>query len=99
MIGAVTDTEIPADLIQLKREFIATDAELAALSKAMPSGRAIIAGEATEDPADRARWNVLHDRRGTLAEDIHRHEAFKGLSQVDRYKLDEAASKAARAGG
>lgn len=97
MIGPVTDAEIPDSLLALKRDFIETDAELAALSKTMPSGPAIIAGEAAEDPADRARWNVLHDRLGTLVEDIHRHPAFEGLSQVNRYKLNEAASRAARA--
>jgi hypothetical protein len=40
---------------------------------------------------------VLYDRLGTLAEEIHRHPAFEGLSQVGRYELDAAASKAARA--
>jgi hypothetical protein len=93
----VTTTEIAADLISLKREFIRVDSELAELSRTMPSGKAIIAGEAAEDPADRARWNVLYDRLGTLAEEIHRHPAFEGLSQVGRYELDAAASKAARA--
>lgn len=93
----MTTIEIPADLIDLKREFIRVDSELAELSRTMPPGKAIIAGEATEDPADRARWNVLHDRLGTLAEEIRRHPAFEGLSQVDRYELDAAASKAARA--
>lgn len=97
MIGTVTDSEIPAGLIALKRDFIETDIALAELSKTMPSGRAIIAGEAVEDPADRARWNVLNDRLGTLAEEINRHSAFEGLSQKDRYEVDKAASKAARA--
>lgn len=95
----MTDIEPPADLIELKRQFIATDQELIALSATMPSGRAIIAGNATEDPADRARWNVLYDRLGTLVEQIDNHPAFEGLSQVEKYRLREAASKAARAGG
>lgn len=95
----MTDIEPPADLIALKREFIATDLELTALSKTMPSGRAIIAGEAAEDPADRAQWDVLHDQLGALVLQIRRHPAFEKLSQVDKNQLDEAASKAARAGG
>lgn len=95
----MTTTEIPADLIDLKREFIRVDHELAELSRTMPSGRAIIAGEAAEDPADRACWNVLYARLGTLAEEIHRHPAFEGLSQVERHEMDTAASKAARADG
>lgn len=56
--------EPPADLIELKRQFIITDRKLTDLSATMPSGRAILAGEAVEDPADRARWNVLYDRLG-----------------------------------
>lgn len=95
----MTDIEPPADLVRLKRDFLQTDADLAALSKTMPSGRAIIAGEAAEDPEDRVRWNVLHDRLRTLVKEIHRHPAFQGLSQVDRYRLDEAASKDARSDG
>lgn len=98
MIGSVTDIEPPADLIALKREFITTDREWAALSATMPSGRAVLAGEAVEDPADRARWNVLYDRLGTLVEKIDNHPGFEGLSQVEKYRLREAASKAARAG-
>lgn len=94
----MTTTDIPADLIALKRDFIQTDADLAALSKTMPSGPAIVAGEAEEDPADRARWNVLNDRLGTLTEEINAHPAFEGLVPKDRYELDKAASKAARAG-
>lgn len=95
----MTDIEPPADLIALKREFLTTDREWAALSATMPSGRAILAGEAVEDPADRARWNVLYDRLGELVMQIRRHSAFETLSQVDKHQLDEAASKAARAGG
>lgn len=93
----MTDTEIPADLLDYKREFNAVTYELATLSRTMPSGVAILAGEATEDPADRERWNELYARQGELAELIHRHPAFAGLSQIERYNLDKSASKAARA--
>ena len=99
MIGSVTDIEPPVDLIELKREFITIDRELNALPETMPSGRAVLAGEAAEDPADRAQWNVLHDRLGALVEQIEGHSAFEGLSQGEKYRLKEAASKAARAGG
>lgn len=95
----MTATEIPADLVELKREFIRVGDDLAELSRTMPSGMAILTGEAVEDPADRERWNVLYAQQGELAEKIHRHPAFEGLSQVEHYNLDKEASKQARAGG
>lgn len=94
----MTTIEIPAGLVELKREFIRIDDELAALSRTMPSGAAILAGEVAEDPADREHWNALYARQGELAVQIRGHEAFKGLSQMQRYQLDTEASKQARAG-
>jgi len=78
----VSDAEIPADLIALKREFYATERELAELSNA--------------EPADPGRWKATHDRLGDLAVAIHRHPALQALPPVERLKLDQAASKAAR---
>lgn len=49
--------------------------------------------------ADSKAWQVAFTRQAELALAIHRHAAFEGLDQMARYRLDEAASKAARAGG
>ncbi len=75
-------SEIPADLIALKREFYATERELAVLSNA--------------EPADPGRWKATHDRLGDLAVAIHRHPALQSLPPAERLKLDQAASNAAR---
>ena len=96
MIGAVTDSEIPDDLIQLKRDHVAVQDEIAALADTMPKSTDIVAGVAKVSPEQQAQWSVLHDRLGTLTERIHRHPAFENLDQIARYKLDAAASKAAR---
>lgn len=78
----MSDAEIPADLIELKRQFYATERELAELSGA--------------DPADPGRWNATHSKLGDLAVAIHRHPALQALPPVERLKLDTAASSAAR---
>lgn len=78
----MSDTEIPADLIELKASFYATERELAALSNT--------------DPADPGRWKATHDKLGDLAVAIHRHPALQALPMVERLKLDQAASAAAR---
>lgn len=52
--------------------------------------------EMTEDQHERMRATQAKLTEMALA--IHRHPAFEGLDQMARFKLDEAASKAARAG-
>lgn len=47
--------------------------------------------------ADADVWREAFTRQAELALAVHRHPAFEGLDQVARFKLDEAASKAARA--
>jgi hypothetical protein len=91
----VTD-EIPADLIQLKRDHIRIQGELAALSKTLPNPLAVVAGTAEDDPGGREQWTALHAELGDLTMQIHRHPAWDGLSMPDRLKLDQEASRAAR---
>ena len=78
----MSDTDVPADLIDLKRQFYETERELAELAKA--------------NPFDSVRWQVTHGRLGDLAVAIHRPPALQALAPVDRLKLDTAASRAAR---
>lgn len=78
----VSDVEIPDDLLQLKVAFYTTERDLAELSSA--------------EPADPGRWKATHDRLGDLAVAIHRHPALQALPPIDRLKLDQAASSAAR---
>ncbi len=86
----MTDAEVDPDLIRAKAQFYALEDSHAKYCASLPA-------EPTEAQRERVR-----DEQRALTEAalrIHRHPAFKGLSQVERYRLDEAASKAARAGG
>lgn len=89
MICAVTDIEPPADLIRVKAQFYALEESHAEYCASLPA-------DVTEAQQERVR-----DEQRALSEAalrIHRHPAFEGLSQMQRYELDKAASKAARDG-
>lgn len=88
MICAVTDPEIPADLIRVKAQFYALEASHAAYCASLPP-------EPTEEQRGR-----LRDEQRALTEAalrVHRHPALEGLPQKERFELDAAASKTARA--
>lgn len=91
------DIEAPADLVALKREFLAADADLTALVATLPSSASIAGGEAAFTEDEQRAWDRLQAARAELAVQIHRHAAFEGLSGLERLALDEAASRAAKA--
>lgn len=93
----VTDPSIPEDLIELKRRFYTAEQELAELAAHMPPSMAVSGGEQEISEADRAAWDALWRAQDELVQAIHRHPTFEGLNGPERFKLDEAASKAARA--
>lgn len=99
MIGDVTDLDIPADLIDLKRRFIALTQQQESLAKELPSSTAIAGGKAAFTDEQRAGWDRLRAELGDLAVQIHAHPFLASLPMAERYKADEAASKVARAGG
>ncbi|ACU71857.1 hypothetical protein Caci_2948 [Catenulispora acidiphila DSM 44928] len=47
--------------------------------------------------ADPEEWRAVQQRLTQLAVDLDNNKAFEGLSQLERYELDKAASKQARA--
>ena len=85
----MTDIEIDPDLIRAKGEFYALEASHAEYCASLPP-------EPTEGQRGRLRGEQQALTEAALR--IHRHPAFEGLSQMDRYELDKVASKAARAG-
>lgn len=91
------ETDAPAELVALKLEFLTADAELSALARTLPSSMAIAGGEADFTEDQRAAWDGLQATLGELAVWIHRHPAFEGLSHPERLKLDQEASRAAKA--
>ena len=93
----MSETDAPAELVALKLRFLTVDAELSALARTLPSSMAIAGGEAELTEAQRAAWDGLQGTLTELAVRIHRHPAFEGLSGPDRLKLDQEASRVAKA--
>lgn len=91
------ETDAPAELVALKLEFLTADAELSALARMLPSSVAIVSGDAELTEAQRAAWDGLQGTLTELAVRIHRHPTFEGLSHPERLKLDQEASRAAKA--
>lgn len=94
----MADLEIPADLTELKRAFLAQEQRLAEVAARMPSSMAIAGGEAEVSEADRAEWDRLWSEQGETVLAIHRHPALVNLSRQEQDALQAAAAKAARAG-
>ncbi|MEU4576591.1 hypothetical protein [Nonomuraea sp. NPDC023979] len=69
----MTAYEPPADLLDLRKAFVATEAQLANLRQAHPSPTAIAAGEAELTDEQRVEWAAALDESRRLAEEIHRH--------------------------
>lgn len=91
MIGGVTDaSEAFADLVRLKRQLYDLDAQHTLWCTTLPP-----ALEMTDD--QHARMRETQAEMTELAVQIHRHEAFKGLDQMEYYALNREASKQARA--
>ena len=84
----MTDIEIDPDLLRAKVDFYTLDTAHATFCASLP---------AEPDDEQRAQLHASQQALTEAALVIHRHPAFEGLSQMDRYKLDVAASKAARA--
>jgi len=92
----VTDTPAFADLIDLKRRFIALTDRQKTLADAMPKPTAIVADEAAATAEQRTEWNQVAAELTDLAVQINNHAVFEDVSQMERYQLDKDASKAAR---
>lgn len=87
----MTDPEALADLVRLKLQFYNLNEQHAQWCMTLPP-----ALEMTEEQHNRMRQTQA--QLTDLAMRIHGHRVFEGLSQVERYELNEEASKAARAG-
>ena len=83
------------DLVQLRRDFLETEARLAAAGRAMPSHAAVTAGEA--EPASeeqREAWLALQGECRRLAVAIQGHEYWETVDdrKAARKALDDAVS-------
>lgn len=93
----MSDLEIPTDLIQLKRDFLRQETDLAEVAARMPSAAAIVAGEATVTPDDQTAWDVLWQQQDETVRAMHRHPALDGLTHQQRADMQAGAMRAARA--
>lgn len=88
----MTDSEAFADLVQLKRQFYDLNEAHALWCTTLPP-----ALELTEE--QRTRMRDAQVALTDLGMRIHGHAAFEGLNQMQRFELDQEASKQARADG
>jgi hypothetical protein len=86
--------DLPADLLALKRDFLAAENRLAELRQTHPAPTAVAAGDAELSDEQRVEWAATMDESRRLAEEIHRHAWW---SQVDnRHSAWMALQKAAK---
>jgi hypothetical protein len=86
----------PADLLSLKRNFLAAEEHLAELRQTHPAPTAIAAREAELTDEQRVEWAAAWDESRRLAEEISRHAWW---AQVDnRHSAWMALQQAAKAG-
>lgn len=91
----MADYTPPADLIQLRRDFLEAEASLSAAGREMPSQAAVAAGEA--EPAteeQRQAWRALDAERRRLAVEIVQHEYWREVDdpKAARKALEDAVS-------
>lgn len=65
--------DVPPDLVQLRRDFLAAKQALHDLGASMPAPTAVATGEAELSDDQRAEWEAAHARSRDLAGEIHRH--------------------------
>ena len=89
----MADFDLPPDLIELRRAFLAAEEHLRELGAAQPAPTAIAAGEAELTDEQREEWQAAHDKTRDLAGEIHRHPWWGTVDnrQSAATALDEAA--------
>ena len=70
----MAEYEIPGDLLELKKAFIAAEAHRREVGLAMPAPTAVAAKEADISDEERQAWQSACAESGRLAEEIQRHE-------------------------
>lgn len=68
------NNDLPPDLVQLRRAFLAAEEHLRQLGAAQPAPTAIAAGEAELSDEQREEWQAAHEKTRDLAGEIHRHD-------------------------
>jgi IS5 family transposase len=92
----VSEFEFPADLVDLKTAFLATEAEISAHSATLPSAGVIISGEAEITEEQHATSRALHHRAADLAAQLSQHPFLRALEGPDRLNAMERLTRVAR---
>lgn len=91
----LADYEPPADLLELKRAFLAAEVKRREVGQAMPAPTAVAAKEAELSDEERQAWKDACDESGRLASEIHRHPWWETVD--NRYDADMQLLKLAKA--
>ena len=92
----MADHEIPDDLLELKRAFLAAEDRRREVGLAMPAPTAVAAKEADISDEERQAWKGACDESARLVEEIHRHPWWETVD--NRYDADVQLLKLAKAG-
>lgn len=92
----MADYEPPADLLELKKAFIAAEERRREVGLAMPAPTAVAAKEADISDAERQAWTNACEESARLAGEIHRHPWWETVD--NRYSADMQLLKLAKAG-
>jgi hypothetical protein len=88
----MADCTFPPDLVQLQARFFALDAEAERLAAVLPSGIAVLAGEAERDVAGEQALNAVREERGQVVLDLNRHPFWRTVD--NRFNAGMALRKA-----
>jgi hypothetical protein len=89
----MSDYDLPPDLLQMRRDFLATEKLLSELGKAMPAPTAVAAGEAEVPDEQRQEWWAVQAECRRLAMGIQTHSWWASVD--NRQKAERALRDAA----
>jgi hypothetical protein len=90
----MADFDVPADLLELKRDFLRLDARCEEISAALPSNVLVLAGQAEPDMEGQAELVEARSDRLRLVEEINAHPWWSGVD--DRHAAWMALLRAAK---
>lgn len=90
----MSEQGFPPELVDAQRAFWTAEKRVAEIVARLPSGAAIVAGEAAISEEDRAELEEARAERGRLVEFLYAHEFWKDAPEPER--LRQALRRVAR---
>ena len=91
----MADYDLPPDLVQLRRDFLAAEEELRKIGAAQPAPTAVAAGEAELTDEQRAEWQAAFQEVRRLVAEINQNPWWETVD--NRHHAWMALNKAAKA--